>query len=50
MAQLLAEKRTRPIRSLDELAADTFESRLGRRARLYQLGAAATPRLMLYML
>jgi hypothetical protein len=28
VAQLLAENRTRPIRSLDELAADTFESDL----------------------
>lgn len=28
VAQLLAEKRARPIRSLDELAADTFESDL----------------------
>lgn len=26
VAQLLAAKHTRPIRSLDELAADTFES------------------------
>jgi len=26
VAQLLAAKKTRPIRSLDDLAADTFES------------------------
>lgn len=26
VAQLLAAKRARPVRSLDELAADTFES------------------------
>jgi hypothetical protein len=26
VAQLLAEKNSRPIRSLDQLAADTFES------------------------